>query len=120
MSISILGISAFYHDSAATLVVDGKIVAAAQEERFSRRKHDHAFPFHAIDFCLARAGLRPEQLDYVGFYDKPLMKFERNQFTSPLSRGLRICLRISWNITRNSSRARWEPRQKCSPIPKAR
>jgi carbamoyltransferase len=77
MSISILGISAFYHDSAATLVVDGKIIAAAQEERFSRKKHDHAFPFHAIDFCLARAGLRPEQLDYVGFYDKPLMKFER-------------------------------------------
>jgi len=74
---AILGISAFYHDSAAALVVDGQIVAAAQEERFTRRKHDHEFPVHAIDYCLAEAGLAPEQLDYVGFYDKPLLKFER-------------------------------------------
>lgn len=74
---AILGVSAFYHDSAAALVVDGRIVAAAQEERFTRKKHDHNFPNNAIDFCLAEAGLRPEQLDYVGFYDKPLMKFER-------------------------------------------
>lgn len=77
MSTSILGISAFYHDSAAALIVDGKIVAAAQEERFSRKKHDHEFPRQAIDYCLTEAGLQPEQLDYVGFYDKPLMKFER-------------------------------------------
>jgi carbamoyltransferase len=74
---AILGISAFYHDSAAALVIDGDIVAAAQEERFSRRKHDFRFPIHAIDYCLEEAGLKPEQLDYVGFYDKPLLKFER-------------------------------------------
>jgi len=69
--------SAFYHDSAAALVVDGRMVAAAQEERFSRQKHDHRFPQHAIDYCLAEADLKPEDLDYVGFYDKPLSKFER-------------------------------------------
>ncbi|MCA9174872.1 MAG: carbamoyltransferase [Planctomycetales bacterium] len=74
---AILGISAFYHDSAAALLVDGEIVAAAQEERFTRNKHDESFPAHAIEYCLAEAGLRPEQLDYVGFYDKPLSKFER-------------------------------------------
>jgi carbamoyltransferase len=74
---AILGISAFYHDSAAALVVDGRIVAAAQEERFTRKKHDFNFPQNAIDYCLAEAGLTPEQLDYVGFYDKPLRKFER-------------------------------------------
>jgi carbamoyltransferase len=77
MSVSILGISAFYHDSAAALVVDGKIVAAAQEERFTRKKHDHEFPVHAIDYCLREAGLDPAALDYVGFYDKPFLKFER-------------------------------------------
>ncbi len=74
---AILGISAFYHDSAAALVVDGKIVAAAQEERFTRKKHDERFPKHAIDYCLAEAGLKIEDLDYVGFYEKPLQKFER-------------------------------------------
>lgn len=74
---AILGVSAFYHDSAAALVVDGEIVAAAQEERFSRKKHDARFPKHAIDYCLKEAGLTPEQLDYVGFYDKPLLTFER-------------------------------------------
>jgi carbamoyltransferase len=74
---SILGISAFYHDSAAALVVDGEIVAAAQEERWTRKKHDFEFPYHAIDYCLEEAGLRPEDLDYVGFYDKPFLKFER-------------------------------------------
>ena len=74
---AILGISAFYHDSAAALVVDGRIVAAAQEERFTRKKHDAEFPTHAIDFCLQSAGLEPEQLNYVGFYDKPFTKFER-------------------------------------------
>jgi carbamoyltransferase len=74
---AILGISAFYHDSAAALVVDGEIVAAAQEERFTRKKHDHGFPQSAIDYCLSAAGLRPDDLDYVGFYDKPLTKFER-------------------------------------------
>jgi carbamoyltransferase len=74
---AILGISAFYHDSAAAIVVDGNIVAAAQEERFSRKKHDHEFPKHAVDYCLEAAGLTPDQLDYVGFYDKPLLKFDR-------------------------------------------
>ncbi len=74
---AILGISAFYHDSAAALLVDGEIVAAAQEERFTRIKHDFNFPQHAIDYCLAEAKLRPEQIDYVAFYDKPLLKFER-------------------------------------------
>ena len=77
MKTSILGISAYYHDSAAALVVDGDVVAAAQEERFTRRKHDASFPQHAVDYCLAEAGLKPEDLDYVGFYDKPLTKFER-------------------------------------------
>ncbi len=75
--ISILGISAFYHDSAAALLVDGKIVAAAQEERFTREKYDEEFPVHAIEYCLKEAGLDASQLDYVGFYDKPYLKFER-------------------------------------------
>jgi carbamoyltransferase len=74
---AILGISAFYHDSAAALVVDGEIVAAAQEERFTRKKHDSSFPKNAVDFCLHEAGITAKQLDYVGFYDKPLAKFER-------------------------------------------
>ncbi len=74
---AILGLSAFYHDSAAALVVDGDIVAAAQEERFTRIKHDHEFPTHAVDYCLREASLMPEQLDYVVFYDKPLLKFDR-------------------------------------------
>src|SRR5437016_13200391 len=73
----ILGISAFYHDSAAALVVDGDIVAAAQEERFTRKKHDDAFPKKAVEYCLREAGIQPEDLDYVVFYDKPLLKFER-------------------------------------------
>ncbi|HKB66969.1 MAG TPA: carbamoyltransferase [Pyrinomonadaceae bacterium] len=75
--VSILGISAFYHDSAACLVVDGEIVAAAQEERFTRVKHDHNFPLQAARYCLSEAKLQAEQLDYVGFYDKPLLKFDR-------------------------------------------
>ena len=74
---NILGISAFYHDSAAALVQDGSVVAAAQEERFTRVKHDSRFPSHAVDYCLQSAGLKPEQLDYVVFYEKPLLKFER-------------------------------------------
>jgi carbamoyltransferase len=74
---SILGISAFYHDSAAALVKDGVITAAAQEERFTRIKHDHEFPKNAIDYCLAESALKIEDLDYVAFYDKPLQKFDR-------------------------------------------
>ena len=73
----ILGLSAFYHDSAACLVVDGEIVAAAQEERFTRVKHDHGFPGNAVRYCLKEAGITIDQLHYVGFYDKPLLKFDR-------------------------------------------
>ena len=74
---NILGISAYYHDSAACLVRDGEIIAAAQEERFTRKKHDEEFPHHAAAYCLREGGLRLQDLDYVGFYDKPLLKFER-------------------------------------------
>ncbi len=74
---NILGISAYYHDSAAALVRDGEIVAAAQEERFTRKKHDHEFPRNAVEFCLARGGIEAKDLDLVTFYDKPLLKFDR-------------------------------------------
>ena len=74
---AILGISAFYHDSAAVLLIDGEIVAAAQEERFSRIKNDPGFPTKAVDYCLSEAGLTAADLDHVGFYDKPFLKFER-------------------------------------------
>ena len=73
----ILGISAFYHDSAAALVVDGEIVAAAQEERFTRRKHDSGFPAHATRYCIEQAGITANDIDHVAFYDKPFLKFER-------------------------------------------
>ena len=73
----ILGISAFYHDSAAVLLKDGRIVAAAQEERFTRKKHDYNFPTHAVRYCLEEAGINAEQLDHVVFYEKPLIRFER-------------------------------------------
>ncbi len=77
VSCTILGISAYYHDSAAALIRDGEIVAAAQEERFTRKKHDASFPAEAISYCLAAAGTTIPQLDYIVFYDKPLLKFER-------------------------------------------
>ena len=88
---TVLGISAFYHDAAATLVVDGNILAAAQEERFTRKKHDAGFPRYAIEYCLAEAGLGAEDLDYVAFYDKPLLKFERllETYLSYAPRGFR-------------------------------
>jgi carbamoyltransferase len=73
----VLGISAFYHDSAAALIFDGRIVAAAQEERFSRKKHDASFPKRAVEYCLAEGSLRLDQIDYVVFYEKPFLKFER-------------------------------------------
>lgn len=73
----ILGISAYYHDSAACLIKDGEIIAAAQEERFTRKKHDHNFPKEAVNFCLNFAGIKSSQIDYVAFYDKPFLKFER-------------------------------------------
>ncbi len=74
---NILGISAFYHDSAACLVQDGAITAAAQEERFTRKKHDFRFPTHAIEYCLKEGGITAADLDYIAFYDKPFIKFER-------------------------------------------
>ena len=74
---SILGISAFYHDSAAAAVIDGKIIAAAQEERFSRKKHDSRFPFGAINFILKESKLKLSDFDYIVFYEKPFLKFER-------------------------------------------
>jgi carbamoyltransferase len=77
MAVYILGISAFYHDSAACLLRDGEIVAAAQEERFSRKKHDARFPQHAVRFCLEQADIRLEELKHIVFYDKPMLKFER-------------------------------------------
>ncbi len=73
----ILGISAFYHDSAAALIVDGDVVAAAQEERFTRVKHDPSFPHHAIAACLDAAKIELGDVDHVAFYDKPFLKFER-------------------------------------------
>jgi carbamoyltransferase len=74
---AILGISAFYHDSAAALIIDGEIIAAAQEERFTRKKHDPSYPVNAINYCLSEAGLSLAQVDHIAFYDKPFLKFER-------------------------------------------
>ncbi|MEO8328037.1 MAG: carbamoyltransferase N-terminal domain-containing protein, partial [Nitrospirota bacterium] len=74
---SILGVSAYYHDSAACLIQNGKIVAAAQEERFTRKKHDAGFPNHAVEFCLRQGGVDIRDVDYLVFYDKPFVKFER-------------------------------------------
>lgn len=78
----ILGISCYYHDAAAALLQDGVLVAAAEEERFTRKKHDYSFPSHAIDFCLRQAGITSRDLDYVVFYEKPLLKFERILMTT--------------------------------------
>ena len=74
---SILGISAFYHDSAAALIIDGKIIAAAQEERFSRKKHDSRYPFHAIEYVLNESKLNLNEIDHIVFFEKPFLKFER-------------------------------------------
>jgi len=74
---AVLGISAFYHDSAAALVINGEIIAAAQEERFTRKKHDPSYPTNAINYCLSEAGMSINQVDYIAFYDKPFLKFER-------------------------------------------
>ncbi len=91
---NILGISAFYHDSAAALIRDGEIVAAAQEERFTRKKHDHEFPVNAIRYCLREAGIHANELDAVAFYDKPITKFARilQTYFSVAPRGLRSFL----------------------------
>ncbi len=92
---AILGLSAFYHDSAAALIVDGEVVAAAQEERFTRRKHDDRFPKQAVEYCLKTAGLEVSELSYVVFYDKPLLKFDRllETYLDIAPRGFRSFLR---------------------------
>jgi carbamoyltransferase len=94
MSKRILGISAYYHDSAACLVEDGRVIAAAQEERFTRKKHDAGFPSHAVDYCLHEAGITVADLDLVGFYEKPLVKFERllETYTASAPKGFRSYL----------------------------
>ena len=91
---NILGLSAYYHDSAACLVGDGRIVAAAQEERWTRKKHDHRFPSQAIDYCLREEGLTVRDLDLVAFYDLPFLKFERllETYLAFAPRGLRSFL----------------------------
>src|SRR3989441_11183931 len=88
---NILGISAFYHDSAAALVGDGEVVAAAQEERFTRKRHDAAFPTMAVEYCLKAGGVTLKDVDYVVFYDKPFLKFERllETFLALAPRGFR-------------------------------
>jgi len=88
---SILGISAYYHDSAAALVVDGEVIAAAQEERFSRIKHDASFPARSVEYCLREARLAPGEIDYVAFYEKPVLKFDRllDTFVACAPAGLR-------------------------------
>jgi carbamoyltransferase len=87
-------LSAYYHDSAACLLVDGQVVAAAQEERFTRKKHDESLPVHAVDYCLTQAGIDRGEVDYVGFYEKPLVKFDRilESYIASAPRGLRSYL----------------------------
>ena len=96
----ILGISCFFHDASAVLLRDGEVIAAAEEERFSRKKHDYNFPSQAIQFCLAQGGIRSEDLDYVAFFEKPFVKFERLLFsilqTFPHSRRVFQESMVSW------------------------
>ncbi|MCX5656088.1 MAG: carbamoyltransferase [Planctomycetota bacterium] len=118
-AMNILGISAFYHDSAACLVQDGRIVAAAQEERFSRRKHDDRFPQNALDYCLREGGITAADLDHVAFYDKPLLKFDRlletylafaprgfRSFCAAMPLWLRVKLHLPHQIDRGLGRKR--------------
>src|SRR5918999_767317 len=94
MTSYILGLSAYYHDSAACLLRNGEIVAAAQEERFTRKKGDAGFPHHAVAFCLRTAGIKMSDVTHVGFYDKPFLKFERilETYLGVAPRGLRSYL----------------------------
>ena len=101
----ILGISAFYHDSAAALLVDGRIVAAAQEERFTRKKHDARFPAHAIAYCLAEGGVGLDDVDYVVFYEKPFLKFERLLETYVGVRAARASDRSRWRCRSGSAKS---------------
>ena len=91
---NIIGISAYYHDSAACLLVDGKLICAAQEERFSRKKHDPRFPRNAIKYCLDEAGLTINDIDHLAYYDKPLLTFERllMSYLTTAPKGLRSWL----------------------------
>ena len=91
----ILGISAYYHDSAAVLIKDGRIMCGAEEERFTRKKHDNGFPFKAIDFCLKQTGISIKEIDYVTYYEKPLLKFERlmETFVETYPRSLKVFLK---------------------------
>src|SRR5512143_2021660 len=97
---NILGISCYFHDAAAALLRDGQLIAAAEEERFTRKKHDYEFPQHAIDFCLRLGGIRAADLDYVAFFEKPLLKFERlllsSMQTFPKSHAVFREAMISW------------------------
>src|SRR5262245_45793928 len=97
---NILGISCFFHDASAVLLRDGEVIAAAEEERFSRKKHDYSFPEHAIQFCLTSAGMRSQDLDYIAFFEKPFVKFERLLFsilqTFPRSRRIFQESMMSW------------------------
>ena len=103
---AVLGVSAFYHDAAAAVVVDGEIVAAAQEERFTRVKHDASFPSNAIGYCLDEAGLAPDDLDAVGFYEKPLLKLDRllETYLAYAPRGFRQFVRFAPAWTREKLR----------------
>src|SRR5262245_26808539 len=96
----ILGLSCFFHDASAVLLRDGEVIAAAEEERFSRKKHDYDFPSRAIQFCLAQGGIRAEDLDHVAFFEKPFVKFERLLFsilqTFPHSRRVFQESMVSW------------------------
>jgi carbamoyltransferase len=96
----ILGISCFFHDASAVLLRDGAVIAAAEEERFTRKKHDYNFPTHAIQFCLAQGGISAQALDYVAFFEKPFVKFERLLFsilqTFPRSRRVFQESMMSW------------------------
>ena len=111
---NILGISAFYHDSAAALLRDGEIIAAAQEERFTRKKHDNQFPTNAVEYCLEAGRLTAEELDYVVFYEKPLLKFERLLETyigyaprgfKQFLMGMPLWLRLKLHLPREMDRA---------------
>src|SRR5919109_5464458 len=96
----ILGISCFFHDASAVLLRDGEVIAAAEEERFTRKKHDYGFPVHAIQFCLQKGGIAGNELDYVAFFEKPFVKFERLLFsilqTFPRSRRVFQESMVSW------------------------
>ena len=94
----VLGISAFYHDSAATILIDGQIIAAAQEERFSRIKHDKSYPYNAIEFCLKYANIELNDIDNIVFFEKPFLKFERllETYVAFSPRGLKIKIKYTF------------------------